>query len=62
MNAIRAAAVQFNHRPGDKDANIETVNHFVKEAAAQQVDFHVARRKRGWWRRGGRAWAADREV
>ena len=38
MNAIRAAAVQFNHRPGDKDANIETVNHFVKEAAAQQVD------------------------
>ena len=38
MNAIRAAAVQFNHRPGDKDANIETINHFVKEATAQQVD------------------------
>jgi N-carbamoylputrescine amidase len=38
MNAIRAAAVQFNHRPGDKDANIETVKYFIAKAAAQQVD------------------------
>lgn len=38
MNAIRAAAVQFNHRPGDKGANLEIIDRFVKEAAAQKVD------------------------
>ena len=38
MNNIRAASVQFNHRPGDKAANLDRIRAFVKDAAAQQVD------------------------
>ncbi len=41
MNNIRAASVQFNHRPGDKAANLDRVRAFVKDAAAQQVDLIV---------------------
>ncbi|OYP38524.1 nitrilase family protein [Rhodopirellula sp. MGV] len=37
MNPIRAAAVQFNHRPGDKAYNFDRVRHFVDQAASQQV-------------------------
>ena len=38
MENIRAAAVQFQHAPGDKAANMGLVRAFVDEAAAQQVD------------------------
>lgn len=37
MQPIRAAAVQFNHRPGDKAANLATVTKFCRQAAAQGV-------------------------
>ncbi|MDM4016757.1 nitrilase family protein [Roseiconus lacunae] len=37
MNPIKAAAVQFNHRPGDKDYNLGRVRHFVQEARQQNV-------------------------
>lgn len=38
MQRIRAAAVQFNHTPGDKAFNIERIRSFVKDASAQGVD------------------------
>lgn len=38
MNPIKAAAVQFNHRPGDKAANLQIVRTFVENAAEQNVD------------------------
>jgi predicted amidohydrolase len=38
MQDLRAAAVQFNHAPGDKDANWDTVHAFVERAAEQAVD------------------------
>ncbi|WP_272483059.1 nitrilase family protein [Salinibacter sp. 10B] len=38
MQDLRAAAVQFNHAPGDKDANRATVRAFTEQAAAQNVD------------------------
>jgi predicted amidohydrolase len=38
MNPIRAAAVQFNHHPGDKDANFEIIDDFITKAAARDVD------------------------
>jgi predicted amidohydrolase len=38
MQNIRAAAVQFNHAPGDKGANMAKVRAFVGEAARQKVD------------------------
>jgi predicted amidohydrolase len=38
MQDLRAAAVQFNHAPGDKDANWETVHDFVQQASEQDVD------------------------
>jgi predicted amidohydrolase len=38
MRDIRAAAVQFEHRDGDKAANLATVRRFVAAAAAQQVE------------------------
>ncbi|MEM7391366.1 MAG: nitrilase family protein [Verrucomicrobiota bacterium] len=41
MHAIKAAAVQFNHRPGDKPANLERMKTFVAEASAQQVQLVV---------------------
>lgn len=38
MKDIRAAAVQFNHKPGDKQANLETIRSFVAPAAEAGVD------------------------
>ncbi len=38
MQDLRAAAVQFNHAPGDKDANWDTVHRFVRQASEQGVD------------------------
>jgi len=38
MERIRAAAVQFNHAPGDKSYNMERIRAFVEEAAVQKVD------------------------
>ena len=38
MRKIRAAAVQFQHRPGDKPANLETIRRFTLEAARQGVE------------------------
>ena len=38
MKPIRAAAVQFNHTPGDKSANLATIARFVDDAAEQNVD------------------------
>ncbi|GLS06222.1 hydrolase [Chitiniphilus shinanonensis] len=36
-SSIRAATVQFEARPGDKDYNLGRIRHFVAEAAAQGV-------------------------
>jgi predicted amidohydrolase len=41
MQPIRAAAVQFTHRPGDKPANLETVERFARQAAERGVDLLV---------------------
>jgi predicted amidohydrolase len=38
MQDLRAAAVQFNHAPGDPAANWDTVHTFVERAAEQGVD------------------------
>ena len=38
MQRMKAAAVQFNHAPGDKGANIAKIRAFVGEAHAQGVD------------------------
>lgn len=38
MKQIKVAAVQFNHAPGDKKANMEIIRSFVGEAVAQGVD------------------------
>jgi predicted amidohydrolase len=38
MRPIRAAAVQFNHLPGDKNANVETIRRFCMQAVEQNVD------------------------
>ncbi len=38
MQNLRAAAVQFQHRPGDKAANRATIRAFVERAAKEQVD------------------------
>lgn len=35
---MRAAAVQFQHAPGDKDANLDTIERFAADAAQQQVE------------------------
>ena len=37
MNDFRAAAVQFNHVPGDKAENLNTIVKFVHKAALQEV-------------------------
>lgn len=37
MKNIRVAAVQMQHAPGDKSANLETITGFVREAAEQEV-------------------------
>ena len=41
MNEIRAAAVQFNHKPGDKNYNLEKIREFVESAAHEKVDILV---------------------
>jgi predicted amidohydrolase len=41
MQPIRAAAVQFTHRPGEKAANLETIERFVREAADREVGLLV---------------------
>lgn len=38
MQNLRAAAVQFQHRPGDKPANLAAMRGFVEHAAKQRVD------------------------
>ena len=38
MKHIKAASVQFNHLPGDTEANLDKVRSFVEEAATQEVD------------------------
>ena len=38
MRNIRVAAVQFQHVPGDKHANLATIERFVGQAAQQQVE------------------------
>ena len=38
MRKIKAASVQFNHTPGDKDFNFARIRSFVKDAFAQKVD------------------------
>ena len=41
MNELRAASVQFQHLPGDKEVNLATVRSFVAQASAEQVDLLV---------------------
>lgn len=38
MQNLRAAAVQFQHRPGDKRANLDILRAFVDRAAEERVD------------------------
>ncbi len=35
---LRVAAVQFQHAPGDKSANLNIIRRFVEQAAAQRVE------------------------
>lgn len=37
-SSMRAAAVQFQHAPGDKQANLATIECFVRQAAERQVE------------------------
>jgi len=41
MNALRAASVQFQHFPDDKEVNLATIRSFVAQASAEQVDLLV---------------------
>lgn len=41
MESIRAAAVQFQHAPGDKRSNLATITRFVERAAADGVKLIV---------------------
>jgi predicted amidohydrolase len=41
MNPLKAAAVQFNHAPGDKDYNLDRIRAFVRQARDQGVDLLV---------------------
>ena len=41
MNPLRAAAVQFQHRPGDKAYNLARIAEFVEQAAQKNVDLLV---------------------
>src|SRR6185369_12104215 len=38
MRNIRVAAVQFQHAPGDKLANLATIERFVQHAATEKVE------------------------
>ena len=41
MKPLRAAAVQFNHRPGDKEWNLERIEQWARTAAGRGVDLLV---------------------
>ncbi|NLT43196.1 MAG: acyltransferase [Anaerolineae bacterium] len=41
MRDVRVAAVQFQHAPGDKQANLDTVTTFTRQAAQQGVEILV---------------------
>jgi predicted amidohydrolase len=41
MRDVRAAAVQFQHRPGDKPANLAIMRQFAERAAADNVQLLV---------------------
>ena len=41
MQPIKAAAIQFNHRPGDKVYNLNRVRELSAQAAAQSVNLAV---------------------
>jgi predicted amidohydrolase len=41
MNNLRAGSVQFQHVPGDKEANLATVRSFVSKAVTERVDLLV---------------------
>ena len=41
MNKIRAAAVQFQHNPGDKQSNLRKIEGFSESAASKGVDLLV---------------------
>jgi len=41
MKKIKAASVQFNHKPGDKHYNLAKIREFVELAAAKKVDLLV---------------------
>ena len=41
MNNLRAASVQFQHVPGDKEVNLATIRSFVTKASAEKVDLLV---------------------
>ena len=54
MRDIRVAAVQFEHAPGNKRANLDKIRHFVAEAAAQGAEivaFPECCVTGYWWRR-----------
>ncbi len=38
MPSIRAAAVQLNHAPGDKETNLDKIEGFVRKAAEGGVE------------------------
>ena len=41
MKDTKVASVQFEHAPGDKQANLDKVRHFIAEAAEQGVELVV---------------------
>ncbi len=41
MQNIRVASVQFNHAPGDKDANMGKIRAFLRDAAMAKVELIV---------------------
>ncbi|HEY2414014.1 MAG TPA: nitrilase family protein [Pirellulaceae bacterium] len=41
MRNIRVAAVQFQHVPGDKPANLATIDRFVQQAVVEKVEIIV---------------------
>src|SRR5262245_4769165 len=41
MRNIRVAAVQFQHAPGEKGANLATIERFIAQAVAERVEIIV---------------------
>ncbi len=41
MNTIKVASVQFNHKPGDKEFNLEKIREFSAAAASEKVGLLV---------------------